>query len=121
MSKKENKVVKEEALEVPATMTVEGEEVKLETKKSYLKQADKIVCKLDRILTDMVELTSTSTTLFEGCTTDIAPKDEARFSELHHVLESTSEILYHLTARMARKYAGTEIEPLQVGRKSLKK
>jgi uncharacterized protein YaaQ len=124
MSKKEKankQVIADETIEVPATVTIEGEEVKLETKKSYLKHADRVVRKLDKILTDMVELTSTATTLFEGNSTEIAPKDEARFSELHHVLESTSEILYHVTARMARKYTGTEIEPLQVGRKSLKK
>lgn len=125
MSKKVKNIAEASVEELmPKSITVEGEEVKLETKKSYLKQADKIVRRMDRVLTDLYTLQCEASDLSDGAnTTEVSEKDMDRFTEIHGVLLATTQTLYFLTQRMARKYVGKEIESFQDGRdrKSLKK
>ena len=123
MSKnKKNQEPEVEVPTIPDTMTVEGEEVELKTKKSYLKTAEKITRRLDRVLTDLNDLSQEARTLANTVIeTEVSEKDIARFSELAALTTASVDMLYYLTSRMARKYVGKEIEGLNDGRKSLRK
>jgi hypothetical protein len=117
MSKK-----KKDVIEVPAEITVEGEAIKLQTNKKYLKQAEKIVRRMDNVLTDVHNLASEADSIYSNViNTEVSDKDNDRFNEIREVLIAVQSTLYWLTDRMARKYVGKEIASLGDGRKSLKK
>jgi hypothetical protein len=118
MSKK-----KKDVIEVPAEITVEGEAIKLQTNKKYLKQAEKLVRRMDKVLTDVHTLIGDADQLYSHVhTTEINEKDSFRFQETFEVLTAVQNTLYWLTDRMARKYVGKDIALLNDDRrKSLKK
>jgi hypothetical protein len=96
-------------------------EVKSKSTKEYTKKAEKIIRRMDGVLTDVYELAVKAAELSASDTPEIAPKDNDRFKEMSEVLRSVECNLYWLTERMARKYVGKNIAPLDPGRKSLKK
>jgi hypothetical protein len=119
MSKKNKEI---SGLEIPSTVTVEGEKIKLTTKKSYLKTVDKLVRRVDRIVTDLYEARNEAEVLVSTMIdADVAPKDKSRFYELFDVLDAVTNILYRSNSRMVRKYTGKNVDGLFVSRTSLKK
>ena len=114
---KQKKNEKNEATEMPIQDALPT------TAKKYLNQVEQIVRRMDNVLLDLNKLQWDAVGLYEGLiSTDVDPKDFARFNEIQAVLGSATCIIYHLTERMARKYVGKEIGLLDVpNRKSLKK
>jgi hypothetical protein len=105
-------------------LETEEKETKAKTDKKYLNRADKIVRRLDNALTELVKIQQDARELesqTEIPSTEVNDKDYDRITEVADVLEGATKILYHLCARMSRKYVGKEIEPIdQSKRKSLK-
>jgi hypothetical protein len=115
------KLSKKEVLQHAKDMTDLAKEDKQKTDKKYLKRAEKLVRKLDNVLTDLNKVTVDARTLeAEIITSEVSRRDEARFSEMAIILESSTNVLFQLTDRMARKYVGKEIDNLGRGRSSLK-
>lgn len=112
-----------EVIDMEVTPDTDNQENK--TAKRFLKDAEKQVRKLDNILSDLVKTSQDLDDLVAAVTTeskDVSEKDFERFNEMASVTSSVAGVLYHLTARMARKYAGKTIEPIdQSKRKALKK
>ena len=102
----------------------EAKELKVGTDKKYLKRAEVISRKLDNEVTRLQNIVREAEELqaqTEVPTTEVNDKDYDRISEIVDVSNGVTVILHQLTKRMARKYAGKEIEPLdQAKRKSLK-
>ena len=109
MSKKKD----ETSFTVPATVEIVEEDKQPKTNKKYLKEAEKIVRKMDSLLSDIFDLRTRANDLeMNANTTEIDSRDARRFSELVEVLSAVQGTLYWLTERMARKYVGKEISAL---------
>jgi len=112
--------MKSNVLEVPTPEV--NEDVQPTTDKKYLKQAEKIVRRLDNVLNELNKVYNDACDLNNSIvSTEVSEKDQARFEELTSVVYASENILYQLTNRMARKYVGKEIDSLDnPKRKSLK-
>ena len=96
---------------------------KTKTDKRLLKKAAKLVRKLDVVVSNLCDLEMEVGELRDWDANeydDVEDKDNARFNEMYEILHSSTIILYHMTARMARKYVGKEVAPLENKRKALK-
>lgn len=98
-------------------------ETELKTDKKTLNKTAKIVRRLDNIVTDLFRIEDDTHDLSNSISEiDHNQKDSDRIKEINLVAFATATILYQLTARMARKYVGKEIDSTLNGtRKSLKK
>lgn len=98
-------------------------ETELKTDKKTLNKTAKIVSRLDNIVTDLFRIEDDTHDLSNSISEiDHNQKDSDRIKEINLVAFATATILYQLTARMARKYVGKEIDSTLNGtRKSLKK
>lgn len=113
--------MKEKNVVAIAEALPQNDEEKQKTTKKYLRKAEKITRRLDNVLNDLTEVVVSADDLTCAETTEVSEKDLQRFYEIREVTQSATQILYHLTERMARKYVGKNIEPLgAVKRKALK-
>ena len=109
------------------TVEVEAPDEGKKTKnKKVLKSIEKATRDLDNVLSDLVgvehDFQDIQTAFINESSTDINPRDEARVNEASEVLKGVNLILFHLTARLARKHVGKDIDPVDVKkRKGLKK
>jgi hypothetical protein len=116
---KESKMGKSNVAAIDEVNTKESKEPT--TDKAYLKRAEKLVRRMDSVLTDLHELSFEATSL-QSEAIETTDRDNARFSELADVLDSSCTILFYLTGRMSRKYVGKEIDVISRNeRKTLKK
>lgn len=92
--------------------SVESNIEEVKTDKKILKRAEKVVRRLDNALNELHSVSRDALELHESNTADATEKDMDRFHEMQSVICSTCDVLYHLTARMSRKYVGKEIEPI---------
>lgn len=96
----------------------------VKTDKKLLKAAEKVVRRLDRIVTDLSALSYDALRLRnwdESEYNQCSEKDQARLEEMAGIIDSSTKILFCVADRMARKYIGKQIEGLSYERKSLKK
>ena len=112
-----------DAVTVPADVTISVDK-EVKTDKKLLKAAEKLVRKLDRVVSELNVLQYEARSLRDWDSAEYSEctdKDQARLTELYNVIYASTGILFHVTERMSRKYTGKDIEPLGQDRKSLKK
>ena len=106
-------------------VSINADDVKIKTDKKLLDKAEKLVRRLDGVVTELSELREKAHELAFGENTNHAEnlnsKDYDRFVEMFTVIDGCVGILHQLDKRMARKYVGKEIDAVDSKRKTLKK
>ena len=95
----------------------EEKEPKIVTEKKYLKRAENIVRRLDNVVTQLNKLAQDARDLEQQTelpVTEVSEKDYNRITELTVVLEAATNILFQVDDRMARKYVGKNVDPLDL-------